>query len=110
MHGDAWQVLVKSCKMVPVMVVGTLLHGKRYSPLEYLCMMLVGVGVALFGSQTSSSVKAKLANPNTALGYSLCFVSLAFDGYTNAVQVWMHRPALGLDSKCTQLSSSAVIE
>jgi hypothetical protein len=37
------QVLVKSCKMVPVMVMGTLLHNRRYSPAEYVCMTLIGV-------------------------------------------------------------------
>jgi len=36
------QVLVKSCKMVPVMLMGTLLHGRRYAPLEYVCMSLIG--------------------------------------------------------------------
>uniref|UniRef100_A0A7S3QPA7 Uncharacterized protein n=1 Tax=Dunaliella tertiolecta TaxID=3047 RepID=A0A7S3QPA7_DUNTE len=80
------QVLVKSCKMVPVMLMGTILHGRRYSPLEYFCMSLIGVGVALFGQKSSSSVASKLANPNTGLGYLLCGLNLAFDGYTNSVQ------------------------
>mmetsp|Transcript_101 Transcript_101/g.175 ORF Transcript_101/g.175 Transcript_101/m.175 type:complete len:324 (-) Transcript_101:552-1523(-) len=80
------QVLVKSCKMVPVMVMGTVLYGKRYSMVEYICMSLIGVGVALFGRKSSSKVSSRLANPNTVLGYSLCLLNLAFDGYTNAVQ------------------------
>eukprot|EP00798_Chlamydomonas_sp_ICE-L_P001119 gene1119-3952_t len=80
------QVLVKSCKMVPVMLMGSILHGKVYSVAEYICMSLIGVGVALFGRKSSSSTASKLANPNTTLGYALCFVNLAFDGYTNAAQ------------------------
>ncbi len=80
--------------MVPVMLMGSLLHGKRYSPAEYLCMTLIGVGVALFGKKSSHGVASKLANPNTLLGYALCLVNLAFDGYTNAAQVRV--PCVGL--------------
>jgi UDP-galactose transporter B1 len=80
------QVLVKSCKMVPVMLAGFLLHGTRYSLTEYVCMTLIGVGVALFGSKSSSHVAKKLAKPNTPLGYSLCLINIALDGYTNAAQ------------------------
>jgi solute carrier family 35 (UDP-galactose transporter), member B1 len=35
------QVLAKSSKMIPVMVMGTLLHGKQYSVLDYTCCSLV---------------------------------------------------------------------
>lgn len=81
------QVLAKSCKMVPVMLMGTLLHGKRYSALEYACMSCIGVGISLFARKSSSRVTAKLAAPNAPLGYALCFINLTFDGYTNAFQV-----------------------
>lgn len=80
------QVLAKSCKMVPVMVMGTVLHGKQYSALEYVCMFMIGIGVSLFARKSSSKVTAKLAAPNAPLGYFLCFVNLTFDGYTNAYQ------------------------
>ncbi len=40
--------------------MGTLLHGKKYSYAEYVCMTLIGLGVALFGKvilvQPSSGV------------------------------------------------------
>lgn len=77
--------------MVPVMVMGTVLHGKRYSALEYLCMTMIGVGVSLFAFKSSSKVTAKLASPNAPLGYLLCFVNLTFDGYTNAYQDEINR-------------------
>ena len=80
------QVLAKSCKMVPVMIMGTLMHGLTYTSLEYVCMSLIGIGVALFGRKSSNAVTSKLASPNPGLGYTLCMVNLAFDGYTNAVQ------------------------
>lgn len=80
------QVLVKSCKMVPVMLMGTILHKKTYSTIEYICMTLVGVGVAMFGKKSSHKVTSQLADPNTGLGYGLCLANLALDGYTNAAQ------------------------
>lgn len=80
------QVLAKSCKMVPVMLMSTLVYGKRYSALEYVCMSLVGVGVSLFAQRSSTAVTSKLAEPNAPLGYFLCAANLVFDGYTNAAQ------------------------
>lgn len=85
------QVLAKSCKMVPVMIMGTLLHKKRYSALEYMCMSMIGVGISLFARKSSSKVTAKLAAPNAPLGYFLCFVNLTLDGYTNAFQDEINR-------------------
>ncbi|KAL6186874.1 hypothetical protein ACLB2K_042993 [Fragaria x ananassa] len=61
------QVLAKSSKMIPVMLMGTLVYGIRYT---------------LPDSKTIS----KLAHPNAPLGYGLCFLNLAFDGFTNATQ------------------------
>lgn len=84
------QVLVKSCKMIPVMVMGTLIGGVYYSSLEYVCALLLAAGVSLFAFQSSGKVAQKLASPNAPLGYFLCSVNLIFDGYTNATQVICH--------------------
>ena len=79
-------MLAKSCKMIPVMVMGTLIGGKLYTSLEYGCAILIAAGISLFAKQSSSKVTAKLAAPNAPLGYSLCCLNLVFDGYTNAMQ------------------------
>lgn len=42
------QVVGKSCKPIPVMVLGVLLGRKRYPLLKYLFILLIVVGVALF--------------------------------------------------------------
>ena len=83
----AAQVLAKSCKMIPVMVMGTLIGGVYYSSLEYVCALMLAAGIGLFAHQSSPSIAQKLANPNAPLGYFLCCVNLVFDGYTNAAQV-----------------------
>lgn len=81
------QVLAKSSKMIPVMLMGTLVYGIRYTFPEYLCTLLVAGGVSMFAlAKTSSKTINKLAHPNVPLGYSLCFLNLAFDGFTNATQ------------------------
>jgi UDP-galactose transporter B1 len=89
------QVLSKSCKMVPVMLASSLLHGRRYSVLEYAAMLLVGGGVGLFAAGGGKAGKggghggakaASLEAPNAPLGYLLVALNLALDGYTNAAQ------------------------
>ncbi|KAL4457645.1 hypothetical protein ABPG75_012510 [Micractinium tetrahymenae] len=85
------QVLAKSSKMIPVMLMGTVLHGKRYSALEYACCLAISAGVGLFGLKSSSKVTRKLASPNAPLGYTLCLVNLVLDGYTNASQDEIHK-------------------
>ena len=77
------QVLAKSCKMVPVMLMGTIFYRKRYSMLEYFATLLIVSGVSLFALQKSIS---HVSSPNALLGYSLVFVNLFLDGYTNSTQ------------------------
>ena len=79
-------MLAKSCKMIPVMLMGTLIGGKLYTSLEYGCALLIAAGISLFAKQSSGKVMSKLAAPNAPLGYSLCCLNLIFDGYTNAMQ------------------------
>lgn len=93
--------------MIPVMLMGTVLSGKRYSAFEYSCAAAIAGGVALFAgagkasggggahaaSAASAAAKAatkRLAAPNAPLGYSLCLLNLLLDGYTNAAQDELH--------------------
>ena len=42
------QVVAKSCKMVPVMLMGYLVSGKRYTGLEYAMALAITSGAAIF--------------------------------------------------------------
>merc|ERR1740128_152145 len=54
------QVVGKSCKPIPVMVLGVLVGRKRYPLLKYLFILMIVAGVAMFmykdgGSKSGSS-------------------------------------------------------
>ncbi|GBG87156.1 hypothetical protein CBR_g44614 [Chara braunii] len=81
------QVLAKSSKMIPVMIIGALIYGVKYRISEYICTLLVAGGVSVFALyKGSAKALSKLAKPNAPLGYALCFLNLALDGFTNATQ------------------------
>jgi drug/metabolite transporter (DMT)-like permease len=88
------QVLAKSCKPVPVMLMGALM-GKKYPFRKYFNVGLIVLGVALFmgggdnnhdkksGSDNTSSPDATLSQ---LIGLLLLFISLCFDGGTGAYE------------------------
>ena len=100
------QVLAKSCKPVPVMLMGALM-GKKYPLRKYINVVMIVLGVALFmggGSKHKSSASAAHTGNSTAtgaeaaassqednspgqmLGIILLFISLCFDGGTGAYE------------------------
>ena len=80
------QVVGKSCKPIPVMILGVLIGRKSYPLLKYLFVLTIVVGVALFmfkdGAKTAKSADAAAFG----LGEILLLVSLTCDGLTGAVQ------------------------
>ncbi|XP_060583195.1 adenosine 3'-phospho 5'-phosphosulfate transporter 2-like [Ruditapes philippinarum] len=42
------QVIFKCCKLIPVMIGGVLIQGKKYSPLDVTAMLMMVVGLILF--------------------------------------------------------------
>eukprot|EP00455_Lapot_gusevi_P018733 TRINITY_DN2026_c0_g1_i4.p1 TRINITY_DN2026_c0_g1~~TRINITY_DN2026_c0_g1_i4.p1 ORF type:complete len:415 (+),score=93.50 TRINITY_DN2026_c0_g1_i4:56-1300(+) len=42
------QVMFKSCKLIPVMIMGVVFLGKRYSRLDYLAMVSLTMGMVIF--------------------------------------------------------------
>ncbi|XP_068743980.1 solute carrier family 35 member B1-like isoform X1 [Montipora capricornis] len=81
------QVLGKSCKPIPVMILGVLLARKRYPLVKYLCVLLIVLGVALFMyKENPKKVTADSSSWLLGFGEILLLVSLTFDGLTGAVQ------------------------
>mmetsp|Transcript_14866 Transcript_14866/g.36066 ORF Transcript_14866/g.36066 Transcript_14866/m.36066 type:complete len:522 (-) Transcript_14866:2937-4502(-) len=86
------QVLAKSCKPVPVMLMGALM-GKKYDTRKYINVLMIVTGVALFmggGSNSKSDKKEEESEEQStssqAFGIILLFFSLCFDGGTGAYE------------------------
>lgn len=87
------QVLAKSCKPIPVMLMGAIM-GKKYPLKKYVNVLIITAGVAMFmmgrqkeggeGAEGRAASKAK-ENATTA-GAILLFISLCFDGGTGAYE------------------------
>ena len=84
------QVLAKSCKPIPVMLMGAIM-GKKYPLKKYVNVLIITAGVAMFmmgkqsNSNSSSSSSKTKENASTA-GAILLFISLCFDGGTGAYE------------------------
>lgn len=93
------QALVKSCKMIPVMIGSILISRRRYSTLKYVCVALMSAGIAWFqfaapkkakgahgpvGSAGATAHVGPLSGEN--LGMLLLGVSLCLDGVTGPLQ------------------------
>ncbi|CAG5116641.1 unnamed protein product [Candidula unifasciata] len=79
------QVLGKSVKPIPVMVLGVILAAKRYPLAKYLCVLLIVSGVALFMYKDQKTTTTS-DRPFFGTGEFLLLVSLTLDGLTGASQ------------------------
>lgn len=77
------QVIGKSVKPIPVMILGVLYARKSYPPQKYLFTLMIVVGVALFVWKDGKSAGRDDGN---LYGYTLLLISLAMDGFTGAIQ------------------------
>eukprot|EP00170_Pyropia_yezoensis_P005159 contig_21064_g5173 len=87
------QALGKSCKMVPVMLMGVLIRGRKYTPRDYACAFLITAGVAIFSYKGSA---ANAQSHTSALGVFLLLASLVMDGLTGPSQdlvIVQHAPS-----------------
>lgn len=84
------QVLGKSAKPIPVLILGVLIGGKHYPRIKYLIVLLIVAGVALFfykdgASANNGSQQPKLFN-TIGFGETLIIISLVLDGLTGTIQ------------------------
>ncbi|KAL8569821.1 hypothetical protein ACOMHN_006547 [Nucella lapillus] len=84
------QVLGKSIKPIPVMILGVLVAGKRYPVAKYLFVLMIVLGVALFmyKDQKPPSPSSTQPEPHHVVGTGeiLLLISLTLDGLTGASQ------------------------
>ncbi|KAF5903783.1 solute carrier family 35 member B1, partial [Clarias magur] len=79
------QVLGKSCKPIPVMILGVTILRKRYPMSKYMCVLLIVTGVALFLYKPN---KASASTDEHVFGFGemLLLLSLTLDGLTGVAQ------------------------
>lgn len=85
------QVLGKSVKPVPVMILGVLIARKRYHMMKYFGVLTIVFGIVLFmlKEKAQKPIDEPLPNhPYAILGFGECLLifSLAMDGLTGAIQ------------------------
>ncbi|KAJ0398330.1 hypothetical protein P43SY_000775 [Pythium insidiosum] len=78
------QALGKSCKMIPVMLMGVLIRRKKYTLRDYICVLLITTGIAVFQLGKASSKHA--SKENSSYGLLLLFTSLTLDGISGPKQ------------------------
>lgn len=95
------QVIAKSSKPIPVMLLGVLLAHKRYTIQKYFFVVMIVVGVIMFIYKDG---KAKDGESNNHIGLILIGLSLLSDGVLGAIEDRM-RAATKPSGKFLSLSS-----
>ncbi|XP_022215921.2 adenosine 3'-phospho 5'-phosphosulfate transporter 1 isoform X2 [Drosophila obscura] len=74
------QVLAKSCKIIPVMVMGKIMSKAKYESYEYATAVLISLGMIFFMSGSADSNKA--SGVTTLTGVFLLSLYMVFDSFT----------------------------
>lgn len=78
------QALAKSCKMIPVMIMGVFIRRKKYTLRDYVCVIVITAGIAVFQLGKGSNKHAE--RENSTYGLLLLFTSLTLDGISGPKQ------------------------
>ena len=79
-------ILAKSCKLLPVVLMGFLLHRRVFEWYKYLSVALITLGVSMFTLMQSSHGKESASRTNSVYGLILLAINLLIDGVTNSTQ------------------------
>ena len=89
------QVLFKSSKILPVMVMGTIILKKRYLPLEYACVVMMTLGLVLLNLSNTGRGSGR-SNGDTHLGFVLVLLAVTCDAIIGNYQekvFKVHKPS-----------------
>ena len=92
-------VLAKSCKLIPTMVMGSLIERRKYSMQQWTAAICISAGIALFNySRMSQSQESDTSNNEESKKYwkgmLLLCLSLGMDGFLGACQGMLKRPGV----------------
>uniref|UniRef100_A0A3B0MP62 Membrane protein, putative n=1 Tax=Theileria annulata TaxID=5874 RepID=A0A3B0MP62_THEAN len=81
--GTPTQVVIKSSKMVPILIGGYLLFKKKYAWYDVSCVICVTLSLILFNYDHFVNYKS---NKNSVFGIFMCFLSLVCDAFVGPIQ------------------------
>jgi len=79
-------LVTKTCKMLPVMIMGSVLHKHKHSFEKVLSVLLITCGVVTFTLASEEDKKKGGVSGDSFLGLALVFANLFFDALTNSTQ------------------------
>mmetsp|Transcript_24155 Transcript_24155/g.66930 ORF Transcript_24155/g.66930 Transcript_24155/m.66930 type:complete len:352 (+) Transcript_24155:126-1181(+) len=93
-------VLAKSCKLIPTMVMGSLIERRQYSMQQWMSAICISAGIALFNysrmpQNQAQSSSASIHESDYWMGMLLLAISLGMDGFLGAFQGMLKRPGTG---------------
>ena len=91
------QSLAKSCKLIPVMLMRIVVLRKVYALHEYVQVGLITAGICVFMLFEDGAKGGGKEATTSLLGFGLCLLSLALDGFTGPTQERInaqHRPSM----------------
>lgn len=79
------QVLAKSCKIIPVMLMGKIVSRTKYEFYEYLTAILISVGMLFFllGSGSGTQPHSSTSSITSITGVLLLTLYMTFDSFTS---------------------------
>merc|ERR1712188_224330 len=80
------QTLGKCGKTIPVLILGTLIAGKKYGVVDYVVCAMVTLGCTVFVLTGDISGSSKSAEADSFYGLLLMAGYLSFDGFTSVFQ------------------------
>lgn len=81
------QVVGKSAKPIPVLILGVLVGKKSYALKKYLFIFIIVVGIVMFMLKENAGKQSSAEDSLLGVGELLLFLSLLMDGLTGAIQV-----------------------
>jgi len=91
-------VLAKSCKLIPMMIMGRLIEKRQYAFLQWMAAFCISAGIALFNySRINNNQNQKQDDASNQYDYwkgiILLCISLSMDGFLGACQGILKRPS-----------------
>ncbi|ORM39561.1 Solute carrier family 35 member B1 [Babesia sp. Xinjiang] len=81
--GVPTQIVIKSAKMIPILIGGFIIFRKRYPWYDYVAVLIITACIICFNFAKPNS---KMDGENTPWGLFMCFFSLFWDGVTGPIE------------------------